>query len=202
MVRLGRELPSPMGGFANLHKAAASKGTLDTKTKELIALGIAVAIRCDLASRFTFMMRSRRALAAPRGRDARRCRHDGRRTGRHVCLRCFYRFGAVRERASLNRRHAALFAVCCAVLPGSKSGHCHKSCENKSDNNLHHGGVPFLRVEKSVNNKVKSRVKSFTNFRRNHVQDHRRKKGPQYSRPFGKDPLCNSIVGKYSKYRR
>ena len=47
MVRLGRELPSPMGGFANLHKAAASKGTLDTKTKELIALGIAVAIRCD-----------------------------------------------------------------------------------------------------------------------------------------------------------
>ena len=66
MVRLGRELPSPMGGFANLHKAAASKGTLDTKTKELIALGIAVAIRCDLASRFTFMMRSRRALAAPR----------------------------------------------------------------------------------------------------------------------------------------
>jgi len=47
MVRLGRELPGPMGGFANLHKAAASKGTLDTKTKELIALGIAVGIRCD-----------------------------------------------------------------------------------------------------------------------------------------------------------
>ena len=47
MVRLGRELPGPMGGFANLHKAATSKGTLDTKTKELIALGIAVASRCD-----------------------------------------------------------------------------------------------------------------------------------------------------------
>ena len=47
MVRLGREPPGPMGGFANLHKAAASKGTLDTKTKELIALGIAVASRCD-----------------------------------------------------------------------------------------------------------------------------------------------------------
>ena len=47
MVRLGRELPGPMRGFANLHKAATSKGTLDTKTKELIALGIAVASRCD-----------------------------------------------------------------------------------------------------------------------------------------------------------
>lgn len=47
MVRLGRELPGPMSGFANLHKAATTKGTLDTKTKELIALGIAVAIRCE-----------------------------------------------------------------------------------------------------------------------------------------------------------
>jgi len=47
MLRLGRELPGPMGGFGNLHKAATASGALDTKTKELIALGIAVAIRCD-----------------------------------------------------------------------------------------------------------------------------------------------------------
>jgi len=47
MVRLGRELPAPVGGFAGLHKAATAKGALDTKAKELIALGIAVAIRCD-----------------------------------------------------------------------------------------------------------------------------------------------------------
>ena len=47
MIRLGRELPGAMGSFASLHKAATTNGTLNTKTKELIALGIAVAIRCD-----------------------------------------------------------------------------------------------------------------------------------------------------------
>lgn len=47
MVRLGRELSGPISGFASLHKAATTKGALDTKAKELIALGIAVAVRCD-----------------------------------------------------------------------------------------------------------------------------------------------------------
>jgi AhpD family alkylhydroperoxidase len=47
MRRLGRDLPGAMGGFASLHKAAIAKATLDTKTKELMALAIAVAIRCD-----------------------------------------------------------------------------------------------------------------------------------------------------------
>lgn len=47
MLKLGREIPATMGGFASLHKAATAKGALDTKVKELIALGIAVAIRCD-----------------------------------------------------------------------------------------------------------------------------------------------------------
>jgi AhpD family alkylhydroperoxidase len=47
MMRLGRELPGPMGGFGNLHKAATANGTLNAKSKELIALGIAVAIRCE-----------------------------------------------------------------------------------------------------------------------------------------------------------
>jgi AhpD family alkylhydroperoxidase len=36
-----------MGGFANLHKAVTTSGALNAKTKELIALGIAVAVRCD-----------------------------------------------------------------------------------------------------------------------------------------------------------
>ena len=36
-----------MGGFAGLHKAATTKGALDTRAKELIALGIAVAVRCE-----------------------------------------------------------------------------------------------------------------------------------------------------------
>ena len=47
MLKLGRELPGPVGGFANLHRAAMATGALDAKTKELIALGIAVAIRCE-----------------------------------------------------------------------------------------------------------------------------------------------------------
>jgi len=46
-LRLGREIPGPMGGFANLHKAATTSGALDGKIKELIALGIAVAQRCE-----------------------------------------------------------------------------------------------------------------------------------------------------------
>lgn len=47
MLRLGREIPGTMSGFANLHKAATAGGVLNAKTKELIALGIAVAVRCD-----------------------------------------------------------------------------------------------------------------------------------------------------------
>jgi len=47
MLRLGRELPGPVAGFANLHKAATASGILDAKIKELIALGIAVAQRCE-----------------------------------------------------------------------------------------------------------------------------------------------------------
>ena len=47
MARLGRELPAPMAGFASLHRGATAGGALDTKTKELIALAIAVSVRCD-----------------------------------------------------------------------------------------------------------------------------------------------------------
>ena len=45
--RLSRELPGTIAGFAHLHKEATAAGTLGVKFKELIALGIAVAIRCD-----------------------------------------------------------------------------------------------------------------------------------------------------------
>jgi AhpD family alkylhydroperoxidase len=47
-VRNMREhLPNVMKAFAGLAQAALAPMALDTKTKELIALGIAVAIRCD-----------------------------------------------------------------------------------------------------------------------------------------------------------
>ncbi|WP_374598276.1 carboxymuconolactone decarboxylase family protein [Sphingosinicella sp.] len=44
-VRLGA--PEVMKAFSAMAKAATDAGALDAKTKELIALGIAVAIRCD-----------------------------------------------------------------------------------------------------------------------------------------------------------
>ena len=39
--------PEVMDGFSAIAKAALKQGALDSKTKELIALGISVAIRCD-----------------------------------------------------------------------------------------------------------------------------------------------------------
>lgn len=44
-VRLGT--PDVMKAFSAMASSATSAGALDTKTKELLALGIAVAIRCD-----------------------------------------------------------------------------------------------------------------------------------------------------------
>jgi len=47
MVKLAHEIPGPVSGFANLHKAATAAGTIDAKTKELMALAIAVATHCE-----------------------------------------------------------------------------------------------------------------------------------------------------------
>lgn len=44
-VRLGA--PAMMKAFSAMAAAATGEGALDTRTKELIALAIAVAIRCD-----------------------------------------------------------------------------------------------------------------------------------------------------------
>jgi len=44
-VRLGA--PEVTKAFSEMARAATSDGVLDTKTKELIALAISVAIRCD-----------------------------------------------------------------------------------------------------------------------------------------------------------
>jgi AhpD family alkylhydroperoxidase len=47
LTQLGRELPGPMTGFARLRKKAAEDGALSTKTKELMALAIGIAVRCE-----------------------------------------------------------------------------------------------------------------------------------------------------------
>jgi AhpD family alkylhydroperoxidase len=47
MERLGARQPEVMEGFGALHAAAAADGALSTKTKELIAVAIGIAVHCD-----------------------------------------------------------------------------------------------------------------------------------------------------------
>lgn len=51
LVPLGRDLrkviPDVYKSYAQLHGAALGEGALDAKTKEFIALGIAISSRCD-----------------------------------------------------------------------------------------------------------------------------------------------------------
>lgn len=44
---LRQDLPEVMQGFSSLAQASTKNGALDKKTKELIALGIAISTRCD-----------------------------------------------------------------------------------------------------------------------------------------------------------
>ncbi|WP_315780357.1 carboxymuconolactone decarboxylase family protein [Bradyrhizobium sp. SZCCHNPS1003] len=44
---LRKDIPEVMQGFSALAQAASRDGALDKKTKELIALAIGVAVRCD-----------------------------------------------------------------------------------------------------------------------------------------------------------
>ncbi|MDP5032181.1 MAG: carboxymuconolactone decarboxylase family protein [Paraglaciecola sp.] len=46
-AKLITEIPDTMAGFGQLHASAISKGALDTKTKELIALSIAISVHCN-----------------------------------------------------------------------------------------------------------------------------------------------------------
>ncbi|NYT65625.1 carboxymuconolactone decarboxylase family protein [Alcaligenaceae bacterium] len=47
LVPLNKAVPQVMQSFAEMGKAANKNGALDHKTKELIALAIGVAVRCD-----------------------------------------------------------------------------------------------------------------------------------------------------------
>jgi len=47
MGELGHEIPGTMGAFSKLHESCAEEGVLGCKVKELIALGIAITIRCE-----------------------------------------------------------------------------------------------------------------------------------------------------------
>ena len=47
LATLRADIPDVMKGFNDLARAATSDGALDKKTKELIALALGVAVRCD-----------------------------------------------------------------------------------------------------------------------------------------------------------
>ena len=47
MADLAREASGPMSGFARLHASSVTDGELEPKVKELMALAIAIAIRCE-----------------------------------------------------------------------------------------------------------------------------------------------------------
>ena len=47
MGSLGKEIPNTMAEFGELHKQSMMDGVLSAKVKELIALAIAITVRCD-----------------------------------------------------------------------------------------------------------------------------------------------------------
>jgi AhpD family alkylhydroperoxidase len=47
IAKLSNELPRLMSGFGQLNREAVADGALAAKVKELIALGIAICVRCD-----------------------------------------------------------------------------------------------------------------------------------------------------------
>ncbi len=47
LAQFRAEVPDVQAGFSALHQASMKAGVLDAKTKELIALAIGVAARCD-----------------------------------------------------------------------------------------------------------------------------------------------------------
>lgn len=47
MGEMGEKIPETMKAFTDLHIAGTEDGALNKKMKELIALGIAIAVRCD-----------------------------------------------------------------------------------------------------------------------------------------------------------
>lgn len=47
LAKMQKEMPDVMAGFSSLARAATKEGALDKKTKELIAMALAVANHCE-----------------------------------------------------------------------------------------------------------------------------------------------------------
>jgi len=50
--KLGKEIPGVMGGFGKFSAEILKNGALSTKTKELIAVALAVGLTCEYCIRF------------------------------------------------------------------------------------------------------------------------------------------------------
>jgi len=46
-IKLGHSIPNTMHGYNTMHEGTLKSGVLERKTKELIALGIAISSKCD-----------------------------------------------------------------------------------------------------------------------------------------------------------
>ncbi len=47
VAAIGKEIPDTLKGFRLMSQAADTNGVLDRKTKELLAMGIGIAVRCQ-----------------------------------------------------------------------------------------------------------------------------------------------------------
>ncbi len=100
-------VPDVMKAFSNIAEAALAPKALDAKTKELLALAISVAVRCDDC--IAFHAKAAVQHGASRGEILENSRHGdlhGRGAIRHVCEPCPRRLRRVRR--SQGQRAVAL----------------------------------------------------------------------------------------------
>lgn len=70
IATLAKEIPDTAKAFTAMAAAAKSNGALDEKTKEIMALGIAIATRCDSCIGFHIKSLIRLGLTRPELTDA------------------------------------------------------------------------------------------------------------------------------------
>jgi hypothetical protein len=115
MKALKKHSPGTFDGYWMLHEAGAQTGHLDTKTRELFALAVAVTTRCDscIASHARKAMESDHGSG--NGGSARRRRCDERRSGARILRICKWtRSVTCQETTDCFRRHgrSELIAGC------------------------------------------------------------------------------------------
>ncbi|MEA3345962.1 MAG: carboxymuconolactone decarboxylase family protein [Chloroflexota bacterium] len=78
MAALGMQIPKVMGAFVGLDEEATKDGAISAKMKELIALALSVALRCEYCIKFHVPAAVKQGLAARKFWRQRVCDPDGR----------------------------------------------------------------------------------------------------------------------------